>query len=284
MMEFLEVIKLKQVDIYIALFTMFLGLILGLIVDFVKDKTQEKTRQSIHSHITSVTVTNIVEIQSNQINSSSNDEGLRLIIGVILFVTGIIYLFNRLEILNLFYYITVFIISLWSGKILYNLFNGKFYGWHWFANLVFYGVFFIATLYIVNKAITPNFSPKNFNLISRLINQNGLIGLREHFSFLDLRWFMFHFLGVILLFFSMIILSLSATYFAVMSNILSEDEPKSWFAKRTRKYAYFWRNIIIISILLCISYYLVSGNFFIWFEYQLPKEISFLINKILYGS
>ena len=283
-MEFLEVLKSKEVDIYIALFMTFLGLALGLIVDAFKQKKVEAVAQS-NITVTSVTVTNIVKPQNNPTNSSSNDEGLMIVIGSILLVTGAIYLFNRLEILNSLYYITVFVISLWSGGILHNLFKGKFSGWRWFANLIFYGAFFVATFIIVNKAITPNFAPENFNISQQLINQHGILGLSDYFSLLDFKWFMFHFMGVLILFLSMIRLSLSTTYFSIMgSYIASENSQEPWLAKRTRKYANFWSNIILITILLCISYYLIAGNFFMWFEYQLPKEMESFINKVLHGS
>lgn len=261
-----------------------LGLVLGLIIDSFK---QNKSQGASHSNttITSVTVNNIVKPTTSQENSSSSDEGLMFVIGFVLLVTGTIYLFNRLEILNFLYYATVFVISLWSGGILHGLFKGKFYGWRWIANLAFYGMFFVATFHIVNKAMTPNFAPENFKFSQQLIKQHGLLGLRDYFTLLDFKWFIFHLIGVLLLFFSMIRLSLSTTYFAVMGGyMVSEEEQEPWLAKRTRKYAGFWDSIIFISFFLLASYYLIAGNFFMWFEYQFPKEMKSFINAVLHGA
>ncbi|NAW64275.1 hypothetical protein, partial [Photobacterium halotolerans] len=194
-MEFLEVLKSKEIDIYISLFMTILGLILGLVIDSFKQRNVQGGSPS-NGPITSITVTNIVKPQINQANSSSNDDGLMFIIGFILLVTGVVYLFNRLEILNFLYYLTVFVVSLWSGGILHSLFKGKFTGWRWFANLAFYGVFFIVTFHIVNKAITPNFAPENFRFSQQIINEHGLLGLGDYFSLLDFRWFIFHLSGV----------------------------------------------------------------------------------------
>ncbi|EGQ7979687.1 hypothetical protein RUK22_003387 [Vibrio cholerae] len=283
-MELLEVLKSKEIDIYISLFMTLLGLVLGLIIDSFKQRNLQGENQ-VNCQVTSITVNNIVKQQANQKNSSSNDDDMMFFIGFFLLVTGIVYLFNRLEILNFLYYLTVFIVSLWSGGILHSLFKGKFAGWRWFANLAFYGVFFIVTFHIVNKAITPNFAPTNFKFSQQIINAYGLLGLSDYFSFLDFKWFIFHLLGVLLLSFSMIRLSLSTTYFAVMGNyITSNDEQEPWLAKRTRKYANFWRNIVYLSICLFISYYLIAGDFFMWFEYQFPQEMEIFINKVLHGS
>lgn len=283
-MEFLEVLKSKEVDIYISLFMTLLGLVLGLLIDSVKQNKSQGVSQS-NTTITSVTVNNIVKPTTSQTNSSSNDDGLMFVIGFILLATGTIYLFNRLEVLNSLYYATVFIISLWSGGILYSLFVREFSGWRWVANLVFYGAFFIATFHIVNKAMTPNYAPENFKLSQQLIKSHGLLGLGNYFTILDFKWFSFHLIGVLLLFFSMIRLSLSTTYFAIMGGyIASKEEQEPWLAKRTRKYAGFWRNIIFISLFLLASYYLVAGNFFMWFEYQFPKEMESFINKVLRGA
>jgi len=283
-MEFLEILKSKEVDIYISLFMTILGLVLGLIIDSFK---QNKYQGASHSNttITSVTVNNIVKPITSQANSSPSGDGLMFVIGFVLLVAGTIYLFNRLEILNALYYATVFVVSLWSGGILHGLFKGRFYGWRWIANLVFYGVFFIATFHIVNKAMTPNFAPENFKFSQQLIKQYGLLGLGGYFTLLDFKWFIFHLTGVLLLFFSMIRLSLSTTYFAVMGRyMVSEEEQEPWIAKRTRKYAGFWDNIIFISLFLLASYYLIAGNFFMWLEYQFPKEMESFISGVLHGA
>ena len=104
-MEFLEILKSKEVDIYIALVVMILGLILGLILDTFKDK---KVVGAGHRgmHITPVSVTTIIKPRDNQPNEHSGDEGIMFVIGFILIIAGAVYIFNRLEVLNSLYYLT----------------------------------------------------------------------------------------------------------------------------------------------------------------------------------
>jgi len=285
-MEIFEILKAKEIDIYISLFMTILGLILGLIIDSFRKKQEPN---SVHNTdvITSVTVNSIIKLQPSNNSTPSNDEGLVFLIGLLLLATGTIYLFNRLEILNSIYYITVFVISLWSGGILHSLFKGRFTGWRWVVNLVFYSAFFVATFLIVNKAISPNHAPENFKHAQQLINEYGLLGLSDYFTLLGLKWFIFHLVGVMLLFFAMIRLTFSATYFAVMGGYIFSgdvDRQEPWLARRTRKYARFWKNIVVTSILLFISYYLIAGDFFMWFEYVFPTEMESFINNVLHGG
>ncbi|WP_434986332.1 hypothetical protein [Vreelandella zhaodongensis] len=283
-MEMLEIIKSKEVDIYISFFMTIFGLVLGLIVDSIRQGKGTAICERNETSI-SVTVNNIVTPPRSGNSPPSKDENLMIVIGFFLLVTGAIYLFNRLEVLNSVYYLTVFVISLWSGGILHSLLKGRFSGWRWFANFIFYGAFFVASFHIVNKAIMPNYAPENFIYSQELINSYGILGLDGYFSMLDVKWFMFHLLGVLFLFFSMMRLTLSTTYFAIMGNyVVSEEGQEPWLARKTRKYAHFWENIILISVFLLVSYYLVSGNFFMWFEYEFPKVMEYFINKILRGS
>jgi len=283
--DILEVIKSKEVDIYISLLVMLLGLGIGLIIDSIRQKNNPRTLQN-NGSISSTTVTNIINANAkeNSNNTSSNDEGLPILIGGFLLISGVIYLFNRIEIINTMYYLTIFIVSIWSGGIFHSLVKGNFSGWRWVANLMFYGVFFIFTFKTVNKALSPNYAPKNFEFSQQIIHQYGVLSLGDFFTFLDFKWFTFHLIGILLLFFAMVRLTLSTTYFSVMGNyVISENSKEPWVAKKTRKYAYFWENIVIISIMLFISYFFIAGNFFMWFEYQLPKELDAFINKVLHG-
>ena len=96
-MEFLEILKSKEVDIYIALVVMILGLILGLIVDTFKDK---KVVGAGHRgmHITPVSVTTIIKPRDNQPNEHSGDEGIMFVIGFILIIAGAVYILSLIHI------------------------------------------------------------------------------------------------------------------------------------------------------------------------------------------
>lgn len=294
-MELLEVIKSKEVDIYISVATTILGLILGLIIDFIRNS---RTRNSPTSNASanSITVNNVINpqmmhqvniVESNKSNavSSSNDEGVPFLLAIVLFIVGVIYLFNRVEILNSLYYLTIFIVSVWSGGVLHSLINGRLVGGKWIANLFFYGCFFFASFNVLNKTLAPNFAPKNFTYSQEIISRHGILGLGDYFDMADFMWFTFHIIGVVFLLFAMIRLSLSAIYFFVMGNYVASNgiqEPS--IARLTRKYAYFGENIIVISLLLFASYFLVAGNFFMWFSHEFPVVMELFINKLLHGG
>jgi len=280
-MEFFDVLKEKQVDIYISLFMTILGLLLGIVIDSLRKSTPTSGN---HALIIPVTVTSIISSRGNHFNNHSSDDGLKFFIGLFLLVAGTIYLFFRAEILNLIYYLTVFIISLWAGRITYSFYISRFIGWQWIVNLTFYCVFFVVSFLTVNKALVPNFSPDYFNNSQKIINQHGLVGLKDYFTLQDFKWFVLHLLGVMMLFIAMLRMLLSSTYFAVMGNyVLNEEEQEPWLAKKTRKYAYFKKNIVLVSCLIVTSYYFVAGNFFMWLEYDFPKQVEYLFNIALYG-
>ncbi|PMR77663.1 hypothetical protein C1H69_01760 [Billgrantia endophytica] len=282
-MDILEILRTRQADIYLPLFMTLLGLMLGLILYAVLHRRYHYACQE-NEAIVSITVANVINPRLTCRSRYSKDEGLMLFIGLAALVSSGIYLFNRVAVLNLFYYCTVFIMSLWTGGFLYSLLKGQYSGWHWAANITFYAIFFIVLFMAMGKAITPNYAPANFQYSQQIVNQHGILGLGNYFSALDIRWFIFHLLGVLLLFIAMFRLCLSATYFAVMGRyILSEESREPWLARKTRKYAKFWENIIFVSLLLFAAYYLIAGDFFMWFEYEMPNRVDSFMNALLHG-
>lgn len=56
-MELLEVLKSKEIDIYISLFMTLLGLVLGLIIDSFKQRNLQGENQ-VNCQVTSITLSN----------------------------------------------------------------------------------------------------------------------------------------------------------------------------------------------------------------------------------
>lgn len=281
-MNLLEIIQSKQVDIYISLFFTILGLILGVVVDLLKSGNSSSVNQQ--GNIFNLTVNNIVNPPGSMANQRQDDRSLFALIVVLTIVSGIFYLFFRSEILNIFSFITIFSISLWAGGALHSLYKGHFAGGAWFISLAFSSAFCVFSLFLVSKALSPDYAPKNFSYSQYIINKYGVSGLNNYFNEQDFRWFMFHLLGVFFLFQAQIRMTLSATYFLTAGKLsLAQSQREPWIVKRTRKYASLRTNIIYVSFLSAGAYYFVSGKFFMWFEHKFPDQLKSLIEIVLHG-
>ncbi|WP_447891417.1 hypothetical protein [Pseudomonas atacamensis] len=107
-MSFIETIQSKEVDIYISAFFTILGLILGAILDRVlKGDSPQSANQPGHSvNLTFNTVVN----PPPGVNAASTSQDMTPFICMLLLVAGLIYLFFRVEILNLLSWVTLFTI------------------------------------------------------------------------------------------------------------------------------------------------------------------------------
>jgi len=276
-MEFINILKEKQVDIYISFFMTIFGLLFGIALDSLR-----KSTPTPDNHV-SLTVTSTINFRRNYFNNQPGDNGLMIFIVPFMLVTGTIYLFFRTEILNVMYYLTLFIIFLWGGRIVYNMYVGRFIGWQWAMHLAFYCVFSAMCFLAVNKALSPNSHPEYFNYIQKIINKYGIFGLKDYFTYQDFKWFALHILGVIILFIAMLYTLLFSTYFSVMGNyVINAREQEPWLAKKTRKYAHK-KNIVYVFFLVISSYCLVAGDFFRWVESDFPKIVEYLFNTAFYG-
>lgn len=281
-MNLLDVIQSKQVDIYISLFFTLLGLVLGVIVDSLRSGNPSPANQQ--GHIFNLTVNNVINPPRSTPSKTQDDQGLFALIALLTVTFGIAYLFFRSEILNTLSFITIFSISLWAGGTIHSLYKGYFAGGAWFVSLAFSSVFCVIALFLVSKAFSPDYAPKNFPYSQEIINKHGVTGLKAYFNEQDLRWFLFHLVGVFFLFQAKIRMTLSSTYFLTAGKLsLAENPREPWIVKRTRKYASLSTNILYVSLLSVGAYYFISGNFFMWFEYKLPVQLKSLIDIVLHG-
>ncbi|MCT7908596.1 hypothetical protein N5915_03410 [Arcobacter lacus] len=281
-MDVLELLKSKQIDIYISLFMTIFGLVLGIIIDLIRKNGSNSIRNNCN--INDITINNIYQSE-NKYTSQKNEDAVVLFYFV-LFLLGTIYLFFRVEILNVFYYLTIFLISILSTNILLNLLKRNFSGFNWVINIIFNMLFFIGIFFIINKALIPDYAPEYFSDAQQIVNQNGLLGLKNYFTLQDLFWFLIHLFGIVFLFLAMLRLIFFTTFYTIMGNhLLSANYyNKPWIAKKTKKYSNLWKNIFVVFFLLITSYYLVSGNFYLWYNYKFPEQSTMIINKIFNGE
>ncbi|HIF9225870.1 TPA: hypothetical protein ACX6QE_003665 [Photobacterium damselae] len=274
--DIIDILKAKEIDIYISLFMTILGTVLGVITNLINDKSRVKSNDIYSQNITINNFTN------RHYAKPSNESDQFFLFFLICF--GLLYSFFRIEILNLIFYTAIFIVSIWSGRIVFNLFTGYFSGFGWIINIIFYILIFISAFYIINIAITPVYAPQNFQYLQYIINEFGIKGVFKYFSMKDIQWFILHIFGIFVLFSAIIRLLLSIVFFTIIGSYDTTNCNSNWLALKTAKYANPWKNIIFISVCLFFSYYLVSGYLFIWCENELPNISNELFNTILNGK
>ena len=255
---------------------------LGVVVDYFRSGNPSLVNQQ--GNILNLTVNNIVNPPRSTPNQRQDDQGLFALIAGLTIACGITYLFFRSEILNILSFITIFSISLWAGGTLHSLYKGYFAGGAWIVSLAFSSSFCLLALFLVGKALSPDYAPKYFLYSQDIINKYGVTGLKTYFNEKDFRWFMFHLLGVFFLFQAKIRMALSSTYFLTAGKLsLAENQREPWIVKRTRRYASLRTNIVYVSLLLVGAYLFISGNFFMWFEYKFPDQFKSFIDTVLHG-
>lgn len=280
-MSILATIQSKEADIYISLFFTLLGLVLGAILDiFMKSASSPPNAQQANS--INLTFNSVVHPLGQTSNSANSD--ISPIVFTFLVVTGLVYLFYRVEILNILSWITIFTISLWAGATLHSLIRGFFSGGKWAISLLFSLAFCIAATYLTDEAFKPKYAPENFKYIQELINEHGIMGIGPYFYTEDFHWFLFHLLGVMALFYASIRMMLSSTYFMAAGMVSgSANTPEPWLVRKTRKYADLKNNVIYMSLLMVIAYYLMSGIFSNWLLHSMPGLVDSLVKTILHG-
>jgi hypothetical protein len=200
-MEVLDLIHAKQIDFYIALATTAIGVVLGVVIDVVRKGAGTEKAQGVQL-TSNVTITQVTNIYGNKESTSSNvdEQSAAIVVGVVLLVLGTFYLFFREEILNSVLYTTILAISIWGGGILHSMVRGYFSGVKWLGYFLYLIAFCFACTLVVNKAFVPSYAPEYFTDSQLIINNSGLKGLLSRASLLDAKWFVFHLIGVIGLF------------------------------------------------------------------------------------
>jgi len=285
----------KKFDIGLTVVSTLVGLVLGLIIDLLRDGSSKKDASSststspteVHISINNIQQAYVQQFpQSSQRGSKSNEESVFWMLLFAAFSVGIFYLFFKSEILNLATYSALCVLGAWSGLVLYSLVKGVFVGTQWIMNFLLSLLFCFFIIVIVDKAISPDIAaPKNFPYVQQIINEFGIPGLSRFFSLHDFKWLTFHFLGIVLLFLVQLRMIFSVIFFASMTLYVSgiHSEMLLRLARKTAKYQQVYKNILVTSALLFLSYLLVSGDFFSWFENELPRRMGNIIHLIFNG-
>jgi hypothetical protein len=294
-MNLWQIIQGKQVDIYINLVFMLMGLVLGVIIDTLReDKSQEKFPRIQELKITVKQIENLTEnhLSQNQ-QKSQNSSGVTLVY-IYLTVFGLIYLFYRNEVLNSLLIFNSFLLSLWMGATLHSLRKNYFSGLQWNMYLLLVFIFSVGLFVISNKASVPNYAPPNLDKIQSIVLKSGISHLSDYFDLNGLMWFVIHILGVFLLFYIQIGMILSLVHHYVMGSYTlhymdSEyvnNESIPWLAAKTYNYRNFGKNYLFTTIFALISYFCVSGDFFVWYVngLPLPSSLNDFFNTIWNGA
>lgn len=279
----LEILVIKQVDIYISLATSLIGAIFGTFLDRSFKGSRVTAPTPGVAHTVSISMQQVVQVSVGSKNDS--DDPLTLIyFGALLLITGIAYLFFREEVLIAGLLLVLFIFGAWTGSVANSLYEGFFYGWRWVAYLLIMLLFALAAIRVVGLAKTPMFAPRNFIHAQSIVNQQGITSLPHYFTALDFQWFVFHLLGLILLFTASWRACLSMLNFTMVGTSLSKGESQRKLGARVASaYGRPWRNSLFLLGFMVAANYLVSGQFFMWFEYEMPNQLNHFIQVILHG-
>ncbi|WP_199265656.1 hypothetical protein [Alcaligenes faecalis] len=284
MQYFLEILITKQIDIYISLATSLIGTIFGVILDrtLKGPHLAEPTHETPHN--SSISIQQVVKI-SVSIKNKNDDQLTFIFTSLFILTTGLAYLFFRKEVLTIGLLLVIFIFSTWMGSIMNSLYRRFFHGWGWILYLIIMLTFVLATIRVIGLAKIPLFSPDNFIYAQSIVSQQGITSLPRYFSALDFKWFLFHFLGIILLFAAAWRACLSMLNFAVIGTRLSKGQSQRKSGSRLAlAYAKPWRNSLFLLGFMVTANYLVSGQFFMWFEYEMPNQLNHFIQVILHGQ
>ena len=172
-----EQITSKEVDIYISLFVTIVGLIFGILIDIIRKNNIE--RRPINNSVqvqNSVTINKIFKVSKSnrKYHSKRDDQEALFIVGAVLLALGITYLFFRSEILTILTYVTILSISTLVGGVINSIYQGYYSGLAWSVYVIFTCLTIVGAIFVVNKAINPNFAPKYFDYSQEIINSKDL--------------------------------------------------------------------------------------------------------------
>lgn len=278
-----EILASKQIDIYISLATSLIGAVFGIVLDRATKGKGGAGPTPDATPAVGVSMQQVVQVSVGS-KSNADDQFMLFLIGAFLLVVGIAYLFFRQEVLVAGLLMVLFIFGAWAGSVVNSLYSGFFDGWRWVVYLLVMLLFALAAVRVVGLAKTPMFAPRNFIHAQDIVNQWGILSLPQYFTALDFRWFGFHLLGVILFFAASWRACLSMLNYAVVGIRLSKGQRDTGLGGRVASaYGRPWRNSLFLLGFMVAANYLVSGQFFMWFEHEMPHQLNYFIQAVLHG-
>ncbi|MGN8159206.1 hypothetical protein ACS8YF_11060 [Salinisphaera sp. SWV1] len=279
----LELLASKQVDIYISLVTSLIGAVFGVALDRVAKGEGRAVTTLGATPAVSISMQQVVQF-SDRAKSDFDDQVMLFFFGAFLVVVGIVYLFFRQEVLFAGLLLVVLVFGAWAGSVANSFYSGFYSGWRWMLYFLVMLLFALSAVRVVGLAKAPMIAPKNFSHVQDIINRCGVMSLPRYFTALDFRWFGFHLLGVIFFFAASWRACLSMLNYAVTGTRLSKQETHTQLKGRVAAvYGRPWRNSLFLLGLMVAANYLVSGQFFMWFEYEMPHQLNYFIQVVLHG-
>jgi hypothetical protein len=204
-----------------------------------------------------------------------------------LFAAGVAYLNVRSFLLDGVTPALLLLILLFAGVQLAGYLRGTLSGGKWLGYLAYLACFYIAAVYVRERALIPTFAPQYFLGSEAIVRRHGLSGLGRFLTAQDFQWFTMHVAGVLLFLFAIIRNVLAGLYLSAMTWHLSFDSPNGappWLALKTARYRHVAKNVIGTTIAMALAYVLVSGEGYMWWTYEFPKLLTAGIHRILHGA
>lgn len=295
-MSFWNTIATKEIDIYIGIATTLLGMLLTELLNYIKQKSAPivplpgaggpaPANVLVHVPVSISTINNVYLNSSPSSNIQQSQIAVFLWIG--LFAAAVTYLNLSSFILKGVTSALLLTMVFFAGVHLTGFIRGRISGAQWIAYLAYLAVFYLAAVMVRDGAVNPDYAPKYFVYSEAVMRKHGLAGWSRIMSIADMQWFAFHIAGVLLFLFAIARHVLAGVYLATMTWHLSFNPWVSappWLAVKTARYRHISKNIILTTVLLALSYALVTGNGYMWWTYEFPKLVNGLLDRIVHGA
>ena len=289
-MILLQVLHDKEIDIWIAVATTLLGLALGTAIDIIRERMKPEPEYgaagAVKISITNITnMFNIISREQTAAGGGTNG-GLfyALLPALIIFF---VYARFRGEWVSILTLLTILTLSLWIGSIIHGAAKGRFtiLAATYYLSLCL--AFGISSVFIEDKIQTPSFAPKNFPYLQDIITEYGLNGISKYFLPTDYVWFAFHLAGAFLFLLTCLRMMLSVVNLFTVCSTLSGAADQgffSWILRRTIAYRLSPKNVLWTIVSVGSSYYLVAGEFYMWYTYKMPQQVSTIVYQVFNGT
>lgn len=276
----------KQADLFIGVLS---GVIVTLFTELMKFITNRRTQQSnIESDkkvVNNVEYFKIEHIYQSYISKNGKNRELEILLLFVSCVIALFYLYRRQEVLAALNISLSFlsgfliVLSLYLRRIKFIPLKES----------VFVAVLslmlFIGSNYLVSEARQPHITAENFIYIEQILHRYGVTSLLDYFNANEIFLISLHSLGVSIFMYVPIGVLSAFVYYCSMTNhiLMNSSENIPLIARKTAKYRSIPKQLFFNLAFMIISYYLISGKFFIWLIYELPHNFDSFLNYVLNG-
>ncbi|MFL9863770.1 hypothetical protein PQR67_06255 [Paraburkholderia fungorum] len=223
----------------------------------------------------SVRIGKVVEVPvprsdyTRQRNTSSGDDSDTMVFGQIVMVLlcfGFVYW--REQVLLAAVSVVCFSIGLFVGATLYAHKIDAIDRSGWTLYLLFTFCVGVLSFVLLDSALRPTYAPQAFGSYQDVLRQERIGVFLRWVGWKDLTWLITHVAGVFVLFYVQVRMVLSLVHYLAMLRLAvsSSGSIARWFAIVTRKYRNPLRNCFTLTLLSILSFLLVNGYAFVWYE------------------